>query len=268
MMDDDDDGGDEGSSTPPRIAGTVSRAESAAIAAGRDGVGTLYVAAFAECSLAAELIGAVAIPDADVADPAAEVEFSIEDLPEGTVQLAFFLDDDGDADPTMPLPDGGDLVYADVAGDGVLSCVEAMVGDEDIELELDNTAPLPSVAGTVRRDEAVAIPDGNDGVGTLFIGAFAECALDAPIVGFAAIHGADVSDPEARIDFEIADIPTDVVHLAFFLDDDGNADPTLPLPDDGDLVYADDVEDGMLSCVTVDAGTTDLDLVLTNVEAP
>jgi hypothetical protein len=267
MMDDDDEG-DEGSTTPAGIEGTVSRAESATIAAGRDGIGTVYLAAFAECSLGAEVLGVAAIPNADLSDPASAVEFSIADLPEGTVHVALFLDDDGDADPMMPLPDPGDLVYSDVGGDGLLNCVEVTVGDDDVALELTVAEPLLSIAGTVRREESVAIAEGNDGVGTLFIGAFAECAHDGQIVGFAAIPDADLSDPEARVDFEITNIPLDVVHLGFFLDDNGDVDPAMPLPGDGDLVFADDVHDGLLSCVTVDAGDDQIDLALNNVEAP
>lgn len=268
MDDDDDDVGDEGStSTPSEIAGTVARTESAMIAAGRDGVGTVYVAAFAECSLGAELLGAAVIPEADLSSTTSSVGFAIADLPEGTVYLASFLDDDGDADPTMPLPDGGDLVYTDVAGDGMLTCLEVSVGDVNVELELGATEPLPGVSGTVRRGEDVPIAEGNDGIGTLYIGAFDVCAHDGTIVGFTAIPNADVSDPEARIDFAIANIPLDVVHLGFFLDDDGDADPMMPLPGEGDLVYADDVHDGVLSCVEVEAGDEGIDLVLDNVEA-
>jgi hypothetical protein len=265
MMDDDDDGGDEGSTPPSMIAGTVAR--TAAIAAGRDGIGTVYIGAFAECSFASPPLGLAVIPDADLSDTASTVDFAMEDLPEGAVHLALFLDDDGDADPMNPLPDPGDPVYSDEGGDGVLNCVEVEVGDEDIALQLTVTEPLLGVSGTVRRDENVAVPGGNDGVGTLFIGAFAECAHDGQVVGFAAIPDADVSDPDARVDFEIPSLPIDVVHLAFFLDDNGDVDPAMPLPGDGDLVFADDVEDGLLSCVTVDAGTEEIDLALNNVEA-
>lgn len=265
MMDDDDDSGDEGSTPPSMIAGTVAR--TAAIAAGRDGIGTVYIAAFSECSLATPPLGLVVIPDADLSDTASTVDFAMEDLPEGAVHLALFLDDDGDADPMNPLPDPGDLVYSDEGGDGVLDCVEAEVGDEDVALQLTVTEPLLGISGTVRRNADVTIAEGNDGVGTLFIGAFAECAHTGEIVGFAAIPNADVADAEARVDFEIPNLPIDVVHLGFFLDDDGDADPAMPLPGDGDLVFADDVEDGLLSCVTVDAGADEIDLALNNVEA-
>ena len=265
MMDDDDDSGDEGATPPSRVAGTVAR--TADIAAGRDGIGTVYIGAFSECSLATPPLGLAVIPDADLSDAASFVEFAMEDLPEGAVHLALFLDDDGDADPMNPLPDPGDLVYSNEGGDGMLDCVEVEVGDEDVALQLTVTEPLLGVSGTVRRPEEVAIAEGNDGVGTLFIGAFAECAHDGQIVGFAAIPGADVSDPEARVAFEIPNLPIDVVHLGLFLDDNGDADPAMPLPGDGDLVFADDVEDGLLSCVTVDAGTDEIDLTLNNVEA-
>lgn len=262
-MMDDDDGGDEGSTTPTGIAGTVSRGASATIAVGRDGIGTVYVAAFAECSLDAELLGVVALPNADLSDPANEVAFMIDDIAADTVHLAVFLDDDGDADPMAPLPDGGDLVLTDVAGDGVLTCQEEAVGDQGIELVLNVAEPLPGVAGTVRLGEDVVLAEGNDGVGTLFVGAFATCAHDGEIVGFTVVPNADVSAP---VEFAIPNLPIDDVHLAFFLDDNANADPMQPLPDAGDPVFADDVEDGLLSCVAAAAGADDLDLVLNNIE--
>ncbi len=130
-MDDDDTGDEAGTLDSYSLLGTVTRAEAAVPSA--DGIGTIYIAALRECSLGAELAGSVALPDADLSASDSEVAFEIPDLAPNDYYLALFLDDDGDADPMMPIPGPGDLVYADVAGDGMLSCVAVTVDDEDVE---------------------------------------------------------------------------------------------------------------------------------------
>ncbi|MBL4683769.1 MAG: hypothetical protein JKY37_04205 [Nannocystaceae bacterium] len=259
-----DETGDEEGSVAPTLMGSVARAASAAIAPGGDGVGVLYVAALASCSLDAETLGGAVVADADLSELGSQVLFSISDLPEGTVALALFLDDNGDADPMAPAPGPGDILFADAVGDGVLSCVEA-THDDDVEIVLTASIPLPSISGTVRRGEAAMIAEGNDGVGTVGIAAFSECALDAQLVGATVVLDADLSDLNTTIPWEIADVPPSTVHLAFFLDDNGDADPEAPAPGPGDLLFASGIGDGVLSCLEVTAGEDGLDLELNNV---
>ncbi len=145
MDEDDSTGADEGG-TPTSsmsIGGVVSRPASTEIADGNDGVGLLFIAAFDECALDAEVLGTAAIPNADLSDPQTLLDWTIADLPGSPAHLAFFLDDNGDADPNVPRPGPGDLVFADGVGDGVLSCVEVEGGDLEIELELTATVPWP-----------------------------------------------------------------------------------------------------------------------------
>lgn len=143
LEDDDDHTGDEGATVDSySVLGTVTRTDAATPTG--DGIGTLYVGALHSCDLAAPIAGAAAVPGADFSAAEAAVDFEIPDLAPGEYALVLFFDEDLDADPTMPLPDPGDLVYADVAGDGVLSCVAIVVDDEDVEaLALELTAVVP-----------------------------------------------------------------------------------------------------------------------------
>lgn len=98
-----------------------------------DGVGTLVVGAFAECSLQAPVVlGAAIIPNADLSAEGSAVEYTIESLPEGAVFLVSFLDDDGNLDPKNPLPDDGDPVLAEGVGDGILTCIEVGIDGDDV----------------------------------------------------------------------------------------------------------------------------------------
>lgn len=109
-----------------------------------DGVGTLVVGALAECDLAGPtILGAAIVPNADLSEDGASVDFVVEPLSTGTVFLAAFLDDDGNLDPKNPLPDEGDPVLAEIAGDGILTCVEVEIDDADvtgIEIDLNEIA--------------------------------------------------------------------------------------------------------------------------------
>lgn len=98
-----------------------------------DGVGTLVVGAFAECSLRAPVVlGAAIIPNADLSVEGSAVDYTIESLPEGAVFLVSFLDDDGNLDPANPLPDEGDPVLAEGVGDGILTCIEVGIDGDDV----------------------------------------------------------------------------------------------------------------------------------------
>ncbi|MGH1345709.1 MAG: hypothetical protein ACRBN8_29360 [Nannocystales bacterium] len=113
------------------VSGTVTR--SAMLPNDGDGVGTLVVGAFAECTLQAPIVlGAAIIPNADLSADDASVEFMIEPLPEGSVFLVSFLDDDGNLDPDNPLPDDGDPVLAEGVGDGILTCIEVVIDGDDV----------------------------------------------------------------------------------------------------------------------------------------
>ncbi|TPV95024.1 MAG: hypothetical protein B7733_12070 [Myxococcales bacterium FL481] len=105
-----------------------------------------------------------------------------------------------------------------------------------------------TVAGHVIRLATTPLAADDDGVGTLYIAALETCDLTAPLLGSAVIPNADFSQPEARVGFEIPDL-SQPVHLAVFLDDDLNADPQAPTPDPGDLSYAEQAGDGILSCI-------------------
>ena len=114
------------------VSGTVTR--SATLPDDGDGVGTVVVGAFAQCNLMAPVVlGAAILPDADLSQPDASVAFSIESLASGSVFLVSFLDDDGNLDPMNPLPDAGDPVLAEVAGDGILTCIEVEIDDADVD---------------------------------------------------------------------------------------------------------------------------------------
>lgn len=110
-----------------------------------------------------------------------------------------------------------------------------------------------AIEGVVKRTTPLA--EGEDGIGTLYLGAFAECDHAAPVVGIFVMPAADMSADGSEVPFTIENLTLETVYLASFLDDDLNADPMAPLPDAGDPVLADDVEDGELTCVTVDVAT-------------
>lgn len=114
------------------VSGHVTRLASAPIAEGNDGIGTLYIGAFALCSHGEPPIGVFALPDADFSSEDNMVPWAIAGLPAGPVHFGLFLDDDGDAQLPAAVPDGGDPSYADDGCDGVLSCLSFEIDDADI----------------------------------------------------------------------------------------------------------------------------------------
>jgi hypothetical protein len=114
------------------VSGVVTRLASAPIAEGNDGIGTLYIGAFAACSHEAAPIGIFAMPEADFSSEAHEVPWQIDGLPPGPVYFGLFLDDDGDAELPSPLPGPGDPTYADDVCDGLLSCIEIEIPEADV----------------------------------------------------------------------------------------------------------------------------------------
>lgn len=142
----DGDTGTDGSTGAPAfsISGTVGRLRMATPVRGADGIGTLYVGALQSCELTAPLLAAAIVPDADFSSADAAVDYTIEGLADGTVHLALFLDDDGNADPMAPGPSPGDLVYATGVGDGILSCIEVEIAGADVQdVALTLTATVP-----------------------------------------------------------------------------------------------------------------------------
>ena len=126
------------------MSGQVVRLASAPIAEGDDGIGTLYVAAFASCGQGEAPLGVFALPEADLSDEAVGVPWTISGLPPGPIHFGLFLDDDGNAMPPMVLPDAGDPAYTLDPCDGELSCLEFELVDEDlagVELVLNTTHP-------------------------------------------------------------------------------------------------------------------------------
>ena len=115
-------------------------------------------------------------------------------------------------------------------------------------------AETAHASGTVSASAPVA--EGNDGIGTLYVGAFDFCShTEGVLLGAAIVADADLSQ---AVPFSIAKLPRNKVYLAGFLDDNENADPMAPLPDAGDLIYG-DPGDGILSCVEVDLAGGDVE---------
>lgn len=109
-------------------------------------------------------------------------------------------------------------------------------------------------SGTVSASAPIA--EGNDGIGTLYVGAFDRCShTEGVLLGAAIVVDADLSQ---AVPYSIAELPRSKVYLAGFLDDNENADAMAPLPDAGDLIYG-DPGDGILSCIEVDLAAGDVD---------
>jgi hypothetical protein len=126
-----------------------------------------------------------------------------------------------------------------------------MPPDEDTAASSTGEELPARIEGTIGRSATAELAPDGDGIGTVYIAAFSHCATDAPLVGFVALPNADLSQPDVTLPFVIEELFGPAVHLAAFMDDDGNADPMAPLPDPGDPVLAEDVGDGLLTCVEV-----------------
>jgi len=117
-----------------------------------------------------------------------------------------------------------------------------------------------NVSGWVSRSESIILGDVNDGMGTLYIAAFAECRLGAEQTGSGIEMDADLSVTGVMESFKVSQLQAGIHHLAVFLD--VNDDALLsgpPLPGPMDLVYAPSgVDDDKLDCVEVNIQDTDL----------
>jgi len=114
------------------------------------------------------------------------------------------------------------------------------------------------VEGTVARLATAPIAPGNDGIGNIYIGAFSECAHGVPPIGSAFIEAADLSSEAHRVPFAVEGLPSGTVYFALFLDDNLNATLPAPEPDDGDPALADDVDDGLLTCIAAEVEASDV----------
>jgi len=149
--------------------------------------------------------------------------------------------------------------------DAAPDTTEAGPTTDDPTTEESTGAPTYTVSGRVKRLASAPIAEGNDGVGTLYIGAFALCGHGEPPIGVFALPDADFSSEDNMVPWEIAGLPAGPVYFGLFLDDDGDAELPAPVPDGGDPSYAEDGCDGVLSCLSFeldDADITDAALVL------
>jgi len=128
----------------------------------------------------------------------------------------------------------------------------------------DNDPPEPKVSsykvsGWISRSETANPVDGQDGIGTIYIGVFAECRLDAEVTGSGFVFDADLSVAGVTESFTVENLRSGTHYLGLFLDDNNDADTELPLPGPGDLVYAPTgVGDGVLDCVEINIDAADV----------
>jgi len=121
-----DDESENTTSTRYTVSGWVTRTQTATPVDGQDGVGTIYIAAFAQCSLDGRLTGSGFVPNADLSVIGVTEKFELTDMSTGTHHLAVFLDDNNDASLEAP------------------HCVEVTVGNADIAditIELNRIVP-------------------------------------------------------------------------------------------------------------------------------
>lgn len=178
------------------------------------------------------------------------------------------MDDDDDASAE----DGADTLASgddDGPSPSTTAAPESTTGDAgstgDAESTTGSSEASFSVSGVVTRLASAPIADGNDGIGTLYIGAFAACSHEEAPIGIFAMPEADLSSEDHEVPWQIDGLPPGPVYFGLFLDDDGDAELPSPLPGPGDPTYADDVCDGLLSCIEIEipeADVTEAALVL------
>lgn len=185
-------------------------------------------------------------------------------------------DDDG-GDPTAA--DSGATTHAESSGDGGPGSSSGVDGGGssssggeagDSGGSSSGGSSVHAITGQVHRDAAAVVAEGNDGVGTLYVGVFPGCDPAAALAGFAVVPAADVADPSAEVAFMVANLPEGEYDVRVFLDDDGDADALAPAPDPGDLVFDPDPSDGGASCshTVVAGGDAAIDVVLGMVLPP
>jgi hypothetical protein len=147
---------------------------------------------------------------------------------------------------------------------GEESAGEESAGEESAGEESSGGAAAAAILGHLTREESATLADGNDGIGTLYVGVFDGCDETAMLANFAVMPGADVSTTDAVVDFTIDGLEPGEYDVRVFLDDNEDAVPTGPAPGPGDLAADPDLTDAGPTCnpVTVDGTDVDVDVAL------
>jgi hypothetical protein len=162
---------------------------------------------------------------------------------------------------------GDESASDDSAGDdsaGNDSADDDSAGDDSAGDESTGSVEAAAINGHASRDEAAALADGNDGIGTLYVGVFDGCSETAMLAGFAVVPSADVSTTDAVVDFSVSGLAPGEYDVRVFLDDNNDAVATAPAPGPGDLAADPDLADAGPTCnpVTVDGTDVDVDVPL------
>lgn len=114
--------------------------------------------------------------------------------------------------------------------------------------------PSTGVRGAVIR--SVAPAEGQDAIGTLYVGLLVECTADSAQAGGATPVEADLSAEGSQALYEVTGVAPGTYFLVAFLDDNGNADATDPYADSADLVTAEGFAPGCVEVTIVDGQMT------------
>jgi len=118
--------------TTGTVAGTATSTVTCASAAGVDCVGDVHVVLFdAAVPWTSTVVARVTVAAADLSGGAG-VAFIIADVPPGSWFLSAFQDDDGNADPSTPLPDMGDPAHG---GTLPVTVTAGMAATQDVVLD-------------------------------------------------------------------------------------------------------------------------------------
>lgn len=104
--------------------------------------GTVYVGLFAEADLTNPALVSVALNDVDLS-AGGPVTYTLEDLEPGVYFLAAFLDENGDASPSQPLPEAGDLVSATGMVQVSVEALQATQSDLLLDLRIPDGSADP-----------------------------------------------------------------------------------------------------------------------------
>ena len=114
--------------------------------------------------------------------------------------------------------------------------------------------PSTGVRGAVIR--SVAPAEGQDAIGTLYVGLLVECTADSAQAGGATPVEADLSAEGSQALYEVTGVAPGTYFLVAFLDDNGNADASDPYADSADLVTAEGFAPGCVEVTIVDGQMT------------
>jgi hypothetical protein len=139
--------------------------------------------------------------------------------------------------------------------------------DPDTGTSSDTGASGFSVSGEVTRSALAVISLGDDGIGTLYVGALEACDQSAASAGGAMVEMADLSAVDTPVAYSIDGLPNGTYYITGFLDDDENADPRMVDADMGDLAFAQGFSPGCVEVVVDNADVTGVDFAL-NINLP